>query len=201
MLSLIPASAVAYAGPAPMLRSAVQPVMAEKSASIPFLNKPPALDGSMPGDVGFDPLGFSTTITELGGDLNYVRETELMHGRQAMLACVGFVAPALFGKLPVAWTADVSTNPLEAQSQLPPEGFYQVALSIFVAEGLRAQIIFVKDNVPGDHGFDPFGWLPKTPEEIHVMKTKEVLNGRLAMIAIVGFYAQLKVTGHIWPLI
>ena len=37
-------------------------------------------------DVGFDPLGFSTTITELGGDLNYVREAELMHGRQAMLA-------------------------------------------------------------------------------------------------------------------
>ena len=56
-------------------------------------------------------------VTELGGDLNYVREAELMHGRQAMLAVVGFVAPALFGKLPVGWTADVSTNPLEAQYQ------------------------------------------------------------------------------------
>ena len=63
--------------------------MVEKSAAIPFLNKPPALDGTMAGDVGFDPLGFTTTITELGGDLNYVREAELMHGRQAMLAtCV-----------------------------------------------------------------------------------------------------------------
>lgn len=184
-----------------MHRANVQPCMAEKSASIPFLNKPPALDGSMPGDVGFDPLGFSTTITELGGDLNYVREAELMHGRQAMLATVGFVAPALFGKLPVAWTADVSTNPLEAQYQLPPEVFYQVAISIFVAEGLRAQIIFGKDNTPGDHGFDPLGWLPKTEADIHTMKTKEILNGRLAMIAVVGFYAQLKVTGHIWPLL
>ena len=28
-----------------------------------------------------------------------------------------------------------------------------------------------------------------------------VVTGRLAMIAIIGFYAQLKVTGHIWPLI
>jgi len=176
--------------------------MVEKSAAIPFLKKPPALDGSMPGDVGFDPLGFSTTITELGGDLRYVREAELMHGRQAMLATVGFVAPTLFGKLPVAWTKDVSLNPLEAQAQLPPEVFYQVALSIFVAEGLRAQIIFGKpDSVPGDHGFDPFGWAPKDPEALHVMKTKEVLNGRLAMIAVVGFYAQLKVTGSIWPLI
>merc|ERR1712205_182001 len=108
---------------------------------------------------------------------------------------------ALFGKLPVAWTKDVSLNPLEAQYQLPPEVMYQLVISIFIAEGLRAQIIFGKDNVPGDHGFDPFGWLPKTEAEIQVMKTKEILNGRLAMIAIIGFSAQLKVTGHIWPLI
>jgi light-harvesting complex I chlorophyll a/b binding protein 1 len=62
--ALLPASVPARAGPV---------VMAERSASIPFLKKPPALDGSMVGDVGFDPLGFSTTITELGGDLRYVR--------------------------------------------------------------------------------------------------------------------------------
>ena len=47
----------------------------------------------MVGDVGFDPLGITTTIKELGGDLNYVREAELMHGRQSMLALVGFVFP------------------------------------------------------------------------------------------------------------
>ena len=78
-----------------------------------------------------------------------------MHGRQAMLAVVGFIAPALFGKLPVAWTADVSLNPLEAQTQLPPEVLYQVVISIFIAEGLRAQIIYGPDHVPGEHGFDP----------------------------------------------
>jgi light-harvesting complex I chlorophyll a/b binding protein 1 len=202
MLSLSFA-ATAFTGPAPTLLQprTLPPMMAEKSAAIPFLNKPPALDGTIPGDVGFDPLGFSTTITELGGDLNYVREAELMHGRQAMLACLGFVGPSLFGKLPVAWTSDVSLNPLEAQYQLPPAVFYQLAISIFIAEGLRAQIIFNGDRIPGDHGFDPFGWAPKDPAALQVMKTKEILNGRLAMIAIVGFYAQLKVTGHIWPLI
>jgi len=200
MLSFVTASS-AFAGPVPIARPSVQPAMVEKSAAIPFLKKPPALDGLMPGDVGFDPLGFSTTITELGGDLNYVREAELMHGRQAMLAVVGFVAPKLFGKLPVSWTADVSLNPLEAQFQLPPEVLYQVAISIFIAEGLRAQIIFGKDNVPGDHGFDPLGWAPKDPVALQAMKTKEVLNGRLAMIAFVGFYAQLKVTGSIWPIL
>ena len=91
MLSLCH-SVTAFAPAAPALAASVRmaPIsMAEKSAAIPFLNKPPALDGSLPGDVGFDPLGFSTTVTELGGDLNYVREAELMHGRQAMLATVG----------------------------------------------------------------------------------------------------------------
>jgi hypothetical protein len=29
------------------------------SEAVPFLEKPPMLDGKMAGDVGFDPLGFS----------------------------------------------------------------------------------------------------------------------------------------------
>ena len=70
--------------------------MVERSAAIPFLKKPPALDGSMAGDVGFDPLGISSTIIELGGDLKYVREAELMHGRMSMLATVGFWFPGAF---------------------------------------------------------------------------------------------------------
>ena len=137
----------------------------ERSASIPFLKRPPALDGTMVGDVGFDPLGITTTIKELGGDLNYVREAELMHGRQSMLALVGFVFPgahpmtcappssvrrarqprgaaapplhrlllqrlglltrraplllaAVVGKLPVDWNEAVSTNPIAAQYEV-----------------------------------------------------------------------------------
>ena len=63
------------------------------------------------------------------------------------------------------------------------------------------QIIFGKDNIPGEHGFDPLNICPKDPEVLFKRKTQELLNGRLAMIAVIGFYAQLKVTGHIWPLI
>ena len=55
------------------MRAGTPAMAVERSASIPFLKKPPALDGSMVGDVGFDPLGISTTIIELGGDLRYVR--------------------------------------------------------------------------------------------------------------------------------
>lgn len=34
----------------------------EKSKAIPFLNAAPALDGTMPGDKGFDPLLLSNTV-------------------------------------------------------------------------------------------------------------------------------------------
>merc|ERR1719453_2467157 len=108
------------------------------------------------------------------------------------------VFPAIFGKLPVQWTADVSTNPLEAQYQLPSEVFFQVVISIFIAEALRSRIIYGQDNTPGEHGFDPLNLVKAfkldDPNKMMVMKTKEINNGRLAMIAWVGMYAQLKVT-------
>jgi len=78
--------------------------------------------------------------------------------------------------------------------------------SIFIAEALRSRIIFGNlGNVPGEHpspfrGGDVFdlGFTKNmTPEELHTMKTKEILNGRLAMIAITGMFFQLMVTGHI----
>jgi len=174
----------------------------ERSAAIPFLKKPPALDGSMVGDVGFDPLGFTTTITELGGDLNYVREAELMHGRQSMLAFVGFIFPALVGKLPVSWAEDVSVNPLVAQYQLPDVVVAQLFVSIAIAEGIRASIIYQEDSVPGEHGFDPLGFIPKfcdTPEKMELMKLKELKHCRIAMIAVTGMFFQLQITGSIWP--
>jgi hypothetical protein len=62
-------------------------MMAERSKALPFLNKPAKLDGSMVGDFGFDPLGFTDTLPSLG----YVQAAELKHGRVAMLATVGFV--------------------------------------------------------------------------------------------------------------
>ena len=156
----------------------------------------------MVGDVGFDPLGFTTTITELGGDLNWVREAELMHGRQSMLAVVGFVFPALVGKLPVDWAADVSVNPLIAQYQLPPVVLGQLFVSMAVAEGIRASIIYKAGAVPGEHGFDPMGFLPKycdTPEKMQTMKLKEITHCRLAMLAFGGMVTQAVAVSDKFP--
>ena len=39
--------------------------------------------------------------------------------------------------------------------------------------------------------FDPLGLKPVDPEELKMMQTKELNNGRLAMVAIAGFVAQV----------
>ena len=59
---------------------------AGKSKAMPFLSQPPNLDGSMAGDVGFDPLGMSTFL-----DVKWLREAELKHGRICMLAWTGCI--------------------------------------------------------------------------------------------------------------
>merc|ERR1712054_433757 len=46
------------------------------------------------------------------------------------------------------------------------------------------------DYYPGDIGFDPLGLKPTDPAEFLEMQTKELQNGRLAMLAFMGFLAQ-----------
>ena len=48
---------------------------------------------------------------------------------------------------------------------------------------------------PGDIGFDPAGLKPSDPKEFAEMATKELQNGRLAMIAVAGFFLQELVNG------
>ena len=59
--------------------------------AIPFSAPPSTLPADMVGYVGFDPLGFSTLV-----DIKLLRESELKHGRAAMLAAAGAIAQDLF---------------------------------------------------------------------------------------------------------
>ncbi|CAM9147460.1 unnamed protein product [Hapterophycus canaliculatus] len=47
-----------------------------------------------------------------------------------------------------------------------------------------------EDYSPGDLGFDPLGIKPKTEADLEKMQTKELNNGRLAMIGIAGMLVQ-----------
>jgi hypothetical protein len=40
----------------------------------------------------------------------------------------------------------------------------------------------LESSEPGDLGFDPLGWYPSDPKEQEIIKTKELQNGRLAMV-------------------
>jgi light-harvesting complex I chlorophyll a/b binding protein 1 len=53
-----------------------------------------------------------------------------------------------------------------------------------------------EEYVNGDLGFDPLGLSPKTQEGFDTMRTKELNNGRLAMIGVAGMVVQELVTGN-----
>ena len=62
---------------APPVISESRPVEPERSQSLPFLSRPAYLDGSLAGDVAFDPFGFAKSESDL---MNY-REAEVKHAR------------------------------------------------------------------------------------------------------------------------
>lgn len=211
-----PASSSAVGGPSP---SAEAWAASSKSTALPFAQAPATLDGSMLGDVGFDPLGFSTTpvgpwflgIEGRNGrisDLNWYREAELIHGRIAQLAVVGFIAPGLFGTLPGnEWTgvdAYSYTNPLEAFNKVPGLAILQIFLFMSFLEIRRINIIKEEGEsyMPGDlrigqgeGRWNPFK-LEYTPEQYEEKRLQELKHCRLAMIGIFGLWAQAQASGE-----
>ncbi len=89
------------------------------------------------------------------------------------------------------------------QFQQVQQGFWEPLLvCIGLAESFRVslgwatpvgnQFNTLKDDYEmGGLGFDPLGLKPKNEEELKIMETKEINNGRLAMIAIAGFVVQV----------
>jgi lycopene epsilon-cyclase len=57
---------------------------------------PPYLTGTMPGDVGWDPLQMGAQR-----DIMKLREREIIHGRWAMLAAIGVLTPEICAKLSI----------------------------------------------------------------------------------------------------
>jgi len=184
------------------------------SEALPFAKNgaPDTLDGTLPGDVGFDPVGFSTgDIVSLfdsknkGGDtmsdLYWLREAELAHGRIAQLAVVGFIWPALYGCLPGnEWTgvdAYNYPNPVEALENVPGAALVQIVAAMSWIELKRVSLIKEQgaSRVPGDIGIGQYGtWNPLQlnfdEEKYAEIQTQEIKHCRLAMLGAAGLWLQ-----------
>jgi hypothetical protein len=167
---------------------------AEKSASMPFMNRPALLDGSMPGDKGFDPLGLSN-IEGVGIDLYWLREAEIKHCRLAMLAVAGTLFVEAFGPAPGCEVATAKCQ-MDAFWQLwgsSPQYIVFGLIMIGIVEmisGIAAST--GRENgirEPGNFSFDPLK-LGASPAKMKEYGDKEIENGRLAMWAAAGLLVQ-----------
>lgn len=207
---------------------------------LPNTSRPAWLDGSLPGDRGFDPLGlakpaeylqvdldsldqnkavnkagsiigkFSPTSDSVSTDslqpysevfgLQRFRETELIHGRWAMLATLGVVvAEATTG---VAWQ-DAGKVELDGASylglQLPFTVSQLTIIEVLLVGGAEiyrnSELDLQKRQYPGGL-FDPLGLASGSDERAFNLKTAELKHGRLAMVAFLGFGVQALTQGE-----
>eukprot|EP00884_Botryococcus_braunii_P004042 jgi/Botrbrau1/13639/Bobra.0373s0013.1 len=175
---------------------------------LPGVEPPKYLNGSLPGDYGFDPF----RLAEDPKALKWYQQAELQNGRWAMLGAAGILGEDLLGKLGIAGPA-AKVPWFEAGDY----EYFAPSSSLFISElflfgwvearrwqdivkpgSVNQDPIFTNNRLPdGEVGypggiFNPLGFGKDNPAE---WKLKEIKNGRLAMLACAGFFAQAKTTG------
>merc|ERR1719231_1744408 len=145
----------------------------------------------------FDPLGYCSAEGVTEGKVRFYREAELKHGRVAMLAALGFLVGEQFHPL-FGGTIDVPSYVAFQETPLQTFFFPTVLslavfeiFSVFTFNTPQEGVWTIKStHKPGNMGFDPLGLAPEDPAEFAEMQTKEINNGRLAMLAIAGMVGQ-----------
>ncbi|KAL9139772.1 Light-harvesting complex [Amphidinium carterae] len=147
----------------------------------------------------FDPLGFTAD----GSVENFKRrrQTEIKHGRVAMLATMGYITPEITGKLPgylspsTGVKYDDIPNGLGAISKVPAAGWGQMIAYAAFCELSQDQSAGTP-AAEGDFGFKVL--TSSDPAELEKKLSAEIANGRLAMMAIIGMFFQDGLTGSAW---
>eukprot|EP00775_Hariotina_reticulata_P007526 gene7526-7736_t len=181
-------------------------------------NKDKALVFKSPGDYGFDPL----KLAEEPWRFSKFHEAELLHARWAMLAAVGCLIPEVLSLNgvelgePVWWKVgaaklqgDLTLNwgGIEGFRIAGKQGIGIIAACQAVLMGgpEYARYVGIKSlepvgvflpgdqNYPGGGPFDPLNFSSR-PDEFVDQTVKEIKNGRLAMVAMLGYFAQAAVT-------
>jgi hypothetical protein len=126
-----------------------------------------------------------------------------------MLAVIGFLVGEKVEGSSFLFDASIKGPAITHLAQVPAPFWVVLVLGIAKIELDRAQYGWVSprdvpvdqpgllraDYSPGDIGFDPLGLKPTDPAELKILQTKELQNGRLAMLAAAGFLAQELVDG------
>lgn len=179
---------------------------------------PPYLEGEAPADYGFDILKLGSTPQSF----ERYFELELFHARWAMLSALGILIPEILQYTGISkfseprWQyvgyaklqgEDLNYFGIPGLRIAGNQGIAIIAicqvLLMFGPEFARSKGVGALEPLgiylPGDINypggvFDPFG-LADDPESFEDLKVKEMKNGRLAMVAWLGFGAQAAVTG------
>lgn len=165
----------------PARKASVQVVNAARPMWYPGATAPKHLDGSMAGDYGFDPLRLGTDPETV----KWYREAELMNGRWAMAAVAGILFTDLVGA-PKFWEAGAEKYALDTNTLIAAEVVIMGLLEAFRYSAWKEK------GTTGLLTMAPFDPLNMRSEQTAL---KELKNGRLAMLAFVGFCSQAAVTG------
>jgi len=194
----------------------LRPQVAARAAARPVWypgnDAPKHLDGSLAGDYGFDPL----RLGEQPEALRWYVQAELIHGRLAMTAVAGILFTAIGAKAGFGFPQWYDAGKVAIQNSSISFGtllMTQFLLCGWVESkrwldfknpgsqadgsflGFKDELAGKENGYPGGKWFDPFGLSRGDEAKYKEYKTKEIKNGRLAMIAILGFWAQYYATG------
>ena len=169
--------------------------MAELPGSINFARK----------EFKFDPLNLADTYQPF---LPFLRDAELRHCRTAMLAVPGFIVPE-FVRIPGdTYSFENIPKLADAHDKLWEMGIASPMAQLLLWIGLWEMIVawpaaIAAQNglrTPGDYGMEEY--LKKKPmpaDKVAYYVDSELLNGRLAMMAVGGIATQSVITGHGFP--
>eukprot|EP00889_Picochlorum_renovo_P000114 jgi/Picre1/27144/NNA_000113.t1 len=184
----------------PKQQRASHVVAAARDCWLPGSDFPKHLEScKLPGNYGFDPLGLGANDDRL----KWFAESERVHARWAMLGVAGILAQEITHPEVFWYTSG-------ADVELPFNLAGLAAFELFVmhwVESKRGYDVLKPGSqdqdpvfsqyklAPHEVGYPGSVFAPFVPGNLEELKVKEIKNGRLAMLAFIGFTMAAQVTG------